>query len=205
MRPFRRWDFAPVLTKPSLIVPPARLGEPTPPLRDRMLRDSVREMQRRIFVALTAVLGVSVLAQPSNAVLVIDGDVPEVRRFTAADLAEMPRATVTDPSPDGEQVYEGVWLDQVLLAADVPEGGVLRGKSLTTYILAEASDGYQIVFSLAELSEEFGNVRVLVADRLNGKPLPEGVGPFRLIVPGDQEGGRWVREVERLTVHQLKK
>lgn len=153
--------------------------------------------------ALLLVAVASVLAQDS---FTVAGDVAAERSFSKDDLAEMPRATVTDPTPDGTRlIYEGVWLDQVLLAAGVPEGGILRGRSLTTYIVAEASDGYQVVFSLAELSPEFAANRVLVADTLNGRPLPEDAGPFRLIAPGEQEGGRWVRMLSRLTVVQISK
>ena len=47
-----------------------------------------------------------------------------------------------------ETVYEGVWLHEVLKRAGVPQGSELRGNALTTYVLAEAQDGYQVVFSL---------------------------------------------------------
>jgi hypothetical protein len=33
----------------------------------------------------------------------------------------------------------------------VPQGEALRGPAMTTYVLAEAADGYRVVFSLAEL------------------------------------------------------
>ena len=159
-------------------------------------------MLRLFVLCIAALLALPAVAQ-SFEVRVVNGDQTLVERFGLDELLQMSRATVVDPSPQGDQVYEGVWLNQVLLISGVPEGGILRGKSLSTYILVEADDGYQVVFSLAELDEEFGNAKVLIADKLNGEALPEGVGPFRLIVPGDQEGGRWVRQVKTITVHQL--
>lgn len=46
----------------------------------------------------------------------------------------------------------------------------LRGKAMSTSIVATASDGYQVVFSIGELDETIGNLQVLVADSGMGKP-----------------------------------
>jgi len=50
-----------------------------------------------------------------------------------------------------ETAYEGVWLTDILRQAGVPQGESLRGRALAGYVLAVAQDGYQVVFSLAEL------------------------------------------------------
>lgn len=69
-----------------------------------------------------------------------------------------------------DTVYEGVWLHEVLKKAGVPQGGELRGKALAGYVLAEAQDGYQVVFSLGELDPAFIDNEILLADTANGKP-----------------------------------
>ena len=43
---------------------------------------------------------------------------------------------------------------------------------------------------------------VLLADRLDGKPLAKGAGPYRLVVPGDKRPVRWVKQVVRVSVHR---
>jgi hypothetical protein len=65
--------------------------------------------------------------------------------------------------------YEGVWLHEILKKAGLPAGEALHGKMLTTYVLAEAQDGYQVVFSLGEVDPALGDTPILVADKANGK------------------------------------
>ena len=126
--------------------------------------------------------------------------------LTADDLAKLPRQTVSLPAPDGTKiVYEGVTLLAVLQKAGAPFGKQLRGKVLSTYVLAKAQDGYQVVFTLGELDPDFGSETILVADKRDGKPLPDKQGPFRLVCPNDKEGARSVRMLETLEVVRLAK
>jgi hypothetical protein len=64
-------------------------------------------------------------------------------------------------------------------------------------------DGYQVTFTLGELDPQFGNESILVADKRDGKPLPDKQGPFRLVCPNDHEGARSVRMLETLEVVRL--
>lgn len=122
------------------------------------------------------------------------------------DLAKMPREKASIPDTDGTQVeYEGVLLREILKRAGAPGGSTLRGKTLTTYVLAKASDGYQVIFTLGELDESFGNNRILVVDKRDGKSLFGYQGPFRLVCPGDKAGARSVRMLESLEIVQLVK
>jgi hypothetical protein len=66
--------------------------------------------------------------------------------------------------------------------------------------VAEASDGYRVVFALAELDPDFGNAQVLVAENVDGHPLSANDGPLRLVVPGDKRQARWIRLLTTLTV-----
>ena len=115
----------------------------------------------------------------------------------------MPRASVR--LENGGGTYEGVWLHEILKKAGAPLGERLRGKALATYVLAEARDGYQVVFSLGELDPSFTSSQVLLADKLNGGPLEPEQGPFRLVVASDKPGARSVRMLVRLEVVQVTK
>jgi hypothetical protein len=87
----------------------------------------------------------------------------------------------------------------------VPQGKELRGKALAGYVLAEAQDGYRVVFSLAELDPSFIDNEILLADTANGKPLSGVEGRFRIIVPKDKPGARSVRMLTKLEVVQVTK
>jgi DMSO/TMAO reductase YedYZ molybdopterin-dependent catalytic subunit len=143
---------------------------------------------------------------PPAAVLAVQGDIASPLSLTADDLAKLPRQTVSVPAPDGSKiVYEGVTLLEVMQKAGAPLGKQLRGKALASYVLAKAHDGYQVTFTLGELDPQFGNESILVADKRDGKPLPDKQGPFRLVCPNDKEGARSVRMLETLEVVLLAK
>src|SRR5580765_5127750 len=143
-------------------------------------------------------------AQDSQPTLQVTGAVKQALTLSADDLAKMPRATVRTTSGGMDTVYEGVWLHEVLKKAGVPQGGELRGKALTTYVLAEAQDGYQIVFSLGELDPAFIDNEILLADTANGKLLSGSQGQFRLVAPKEKMGSRSVRMLAKLEVVQVR-
>ena len=135
----------------------------------------------------------------------IDGDIARPWTVGSADLAKMTRTTVRTSNDGVEVVYDGVWLHDLLVRAGVPAGAELRGKALTTYVLVEASDGYQVLFSPAELDPVFGGHEVLLADRADGKALFGMQGSFRLVAPGEKRGARSIRMVSRISVVQVRK
>ncbi len=138
--------------------------------------------------------------------LTVRGDVATPLTLTAADLASMTHETVTIPEQDGTKTaYEAVPLRDVLKRAGVPLEKELRGKALSSYIVAKAKDGYQVVFSFGELGAEFGNASILIADKRDGKPLFGYQGPFRLVCPNDKAGARSVRMLETIEVVRLQK
>jgi DMSO/TMAO reductase YedYZ molybdopterin-dependent catalytic subunit len=167
-------------------------------------------MFKRRSLALTFVtVGISAVAvltaQEGQPSIQVTGAVKQPLMLTADDLVKMPRASVKTTSNGMETVYEGVWLHEVLKRAGVPQGGELRGKALASYVLAEAEDGYQVVFSLGELDPTFIDNEILLADTANGKPLFGAQGRFRLVVPKDKPGARSVRMLTKIEVVQLRK
>jgi hypothetical protein len=77
-------------------------------------------------------------------------------------------------------------LCDVLASAGAPTGDALRGKEMGDYVVAEATDGYKVVFSIAELDSDFGNRQIIIADNVDGQPLSAQDGPLRLIVTGEK-------------------
>ena len=166
---------------------------------------NIRPISLSIAILLLCVLHSGAQSAP-EAKLVVSGDVPTPLTLNASDLAGMPREHVELAEQDGEKTtYEGVPLQEILKKAGIPFGRQMRGKALTGYVLAEAKDGYAVVFSLGELDPNLGGARIIVADKRDGKPLFEYQGPFRLVIPADKEGARSVRMLERLEVASLRK
>ena len=118
----------------------------------------------------------------------------------------MPRTTITVKQPDGRGVtHEGVLVAELLKRVGVPLGKALRGDAMATYVVASATDGYRVIFSLAELDPEFTGSEVMVVDRTNGQPLLADQGPIRLVAPKDLAGARSIRMLERIEVVRLPK
>ena len=163
-------------------------------------------MRIRLLVAAVA-LTLSFDQQPAPptqpaAELRISGDVATPLTLSVSDLKGMPRQTlkVINPHEKKEEVYEGVAVRDLLRRAGVPQNDKLRGPVMATYIVAEASDGYRVVYSLAELDSDFQDSDVIVADTLNGAPLGEKQGPFKMVAPHDKRPARWIRMLKSLTV-----
>jgi DMSO/TMAO reductase YedYZ molybdopterin-dependent catalytic subunit len=132
----------------------------------------------------------------------ISGAVSSPLILTVADLKKMPRKTlsVVNPHEKKKETYEGVLLEELLHRAGVAQGEQLRGPSMATYVVAEAEDGYRVVFSLAELDSGILESEVIVADTMDGAPLSAQLGPFRLVAPHEKRPARWVRMLKSLTV-----
>jgi len=141
-------------------------------------------------------------SSPAAAELRIAGAVSTPLVLTVADLKKMPRKTlsVMNPHDKKRETYEGVLLEDLLTKAGVPQGEQLRGTSMATYVLAEATDGYRVVFSLAELDSGILESEVIVADTVDGAPLSPQQGPFRLVAPHEKRPARWIRMLKSITV-----
>ena len=114
----------------------------------------------------------------------------------------MPRTTlhVTNTHENKTETYEGVLLEELLRRAGASLGEKLRGPLMTSYVIAEAEDGYRVVFALAELDSAFLDSQVLVADTVDGAPIGPKLGPFRLVAPYEKRPARWVRMLKSITV-----
>lgn len=154
-----------------------------------------------------AVTSENLFAQNSSkeAVVKIEGEVLKTLTLSLSDLAKMPHVEASMKNREGlMQKYSGVSVIEILKQAGVTLGKELKGENLTKYMLVRGSDGYEVVFSLAELDSAFTNRVIILADQKDGKPLADGVGPFRLVVPDENRPARSVLEVSHLIIRFAK-
>ncbi|AMJ64091.1 hypothetical protein AXW84_00585 [Hymenobacter sp. PAMC 26628] len=121
------------------------------------------------------------------------------RILTAADFAALPHQEVRATGKDGQaHTYQGVALADVLALVGAPQGKAVHGEALAVALVAEAADGYRVVFALPELDAAFASQVVLLATARDGQPLLAESGPYQIIVPQEKRPTRWVRQVRRL-------
>ena len=147
------------------------------------------------------VIGSAQTSPVSDVVLTVGGEVPTPLSLKQADLSKLPRQKLRAKDHDGKEYeYEGVAVKEILQRAGLKFGEALRGKALATYLLVEATDHYQAVYALPEMEPTTPDRLILLADRQNGAPLPASSGPLKIIVPGDAEHARWVRQIKSMAI-----
>jgi hypothetical protein len=159
---------------------------------------------------LAFVLGAPAAGNPRNEdgaapLLVVKNAEGKETRLTAAEWAKLPQQKVRakDPHSGATFEYEGVFLPDVLKAAGITFGKDLKGPRLAAYVLAEAKDGYRVIYSIGEVDPDTGNIQILVANKKDGAALAGAEGPVRFVVPQDKRAARWIRQVSGISVHQL--
>ncbi|MBP6546939.1 MAG: hypothetical protein KA220_09510 [Phenylobacterium sp.] len=150
-------------------------------------------MRALVLAIALAVAPVAAFAQ-SLTVVATSG---QTRVLTPADLADLPRAEVKS----GARTYEGPILTYVLRVGGLPVGPKLHGDPLRAYVVMTGKDGFQAVYSLAELDKDFHDDVVILADHVDGKPLPEKEAPWRLASSGDRKIWRSVFGLARIEAH----
>ena len=139
---------------------------------------------------------------PNPPTLTVTGDIAKPLSLSLADLSGMPHKTlkVTNPHDHKVETYDGVLLADLLKLAGAPSGDQLRGAAMATYVVVEAADGYRVVFSIAELDPGIQDSNILLADKLEGHPLDDKLGPLRIVAPFDKRPARWVRMVRAIRI-----
>ena len=137
----------------------------------------------------------------------LGGLVDRPRRFTRDDLLDYPTITLTVAYGSGQGfeqgTFSGVLLWDLLQEAGSRVDPTRRNDRLRKYVVATGSDGYEAVFSLAELDPEFGAEVVLVAHSRDGQPLGPREGMARIVIGTDKRGGRLVSNLVRIEVRDV--
>jgi DMSO/TMAO reductase YedYZ molybdopterin-dependent catalytic subunit len=135
----------------------------------------------------------------------VGGEVTKPMILSLEDLQRMKQVKVTAKDKSGkDHEYKGINIAEILSTAGATMDKQLRGKNLGKYLLVKCADGYEIVLSLAEVDSSFTDRVTILAYESDGKPLAAGVGPFRLIVPGEKKPARSAMQVVALTVNAAK-
>ena len=140
-------------------------------------------------------------AKGNEVLLTVGGKVEHPLSLTRADFENFKRQVVSAKARDGkEHKYEGVAVADILQKAGIQFGEAIHQETAATYLLAEAVDGYRVIFALPEFESVTNDRMILIIDRLDGSPLPPAAGPLQIIAIGDKGHGRWVRQVKALTL-----
>ncbi len=118
----------------------------------------------------------------------IGGAVAASKSFDLAALEALPSLTRVVNGV----TYTGTSLWNLLtVAVGIPLDTANKNDLLDKYVVATGSDGYQVAFSLGELSPNFGNEPDFIAYLADGVALTD-TGFARIVVPDDVRAGRWV-------------
>jgi hypothetical protein len=153
--------------------------------------------------ATVAIAVVTIAAQAQTLTVVgLDG---ATKSLGIAQLRELPQVEHADSGQNGITRYRGPTVRSIVTLAGAPEGRALRGPSMTIVVLAEASDGYQVAYALAELDEQFGARNAFVALTQNGAPITGNDGPLRIVMPSEMHRARWIRQLTTLRLLQVRR
>ena len=159
----------------------------------------IRALQTGL-AALLSAFAVGGAAAQDLKLIGLDG---QTATLSAADIAALPHVSLTLTVEGKTASYKGVPLADILAKVGAPSGKALKGPELRDVVLVEAKDGYAVALALAETDPMVRKDQILLADSADGAPLPDGLGPYRLVVEGDQRGARLARMVTQIELKRL--
>lgn len=149
-------------------------------------------------------------ASDGGVALSLDGALVRSGAITLSELEALGPVTADWTDKKGPHRVKGVRLDKLLLARGFAEGVTgpkadpkQKHAGLRSAVVATARDGFKAVFSVGELLETLGATQALIVWEVDGKPLPEAAGPFRIVVTTDKLPSRSLHQVERFEVVDL--
>ncbi len=184
-----------------------RLIIPDDPTGTRNITDLVNLDLRRVDRPLKGPGGQSTEFDLSGTSKTVTYDLKGLKGLPQTTIPNVTFNQGNSPSPGSPFTFKGVDLWGLLTSVGV--GSV--GDILTSYFLATGSDGFEVLYSLAELDPAFhpnGDIRDLaayeVARTVSGVLGPlEGLGSAgfaRIVKPGDLKGGRYVSNLTDLQI-----
>jgi hypothetical protein len=125
--------------------------------------------------------------------------------FTPADIAAMPHKTVSvyNRHTKANETYSGVPLVELLGKVGAPSGENVRGKLFLLGVVAEGTDHYGVLYALAEVDPSIHSGDVIVADSVDGQKLGTD-GAFKMVSTEEKRPARWVRNLDQITVVEVK-
>ena len=136
-------------------------------------------------------------AAPSTQLqLTIDG---KTSTITLAELAAMPQKTVKvhNEHTKKDESYTGVALSDLLAKYGFAPGQPNHRKMLHSYLAAEGTDKYWVLYSVTEIEGTEHEADVIVATAVDGAPLGDD-GQLKLVDSADKKPQRWVRNLSAI-------
>ena len=167
-------------------------------------------VRRRLAAALATLLIATAVGEQAPAAttrLTVAGNVAHPLTLTVDDLRRYPARAIEYSARGGmapatpvepPRRYTGCLLRDVLNAAKPTEAAPRDLRR--SYVVASASDGYEVVFSWAELYVSPAGEDVFVVYERDGAPLPEDEGRIALIARSDLRPARHVKWLRALTL-----
>jgi len=121
--------------------------------------------------------------------------------LSPGELAALPHKSVTvfNAHSKAQEQYAGVPLADLLAKVGVPTGESVRGKLFLIGVVATGTDGYGVLYSLAEVDPAIHTGEVIVADTLDGQKLSKD-GAFKMVSSEERRPARWVRNLTSISV-----
>ena len=122
-------------------------------------------------------------------------------QLSPADLGSMPQTTLTvrNAHSQAQESYTGVAMSDLLTKAGFPSSRQNQQRLLHSYLRAQGSDFYFVLYSGTEIESNLHSGNVIVALQLNGGSLGAD-GHFKLVSSEDTRPARWVRNLVSLTL-----
>jgi hypothetical protein len=142
-------------------------------------------------------------ALPSTSLTLTIDDKPTT--LSVAELQAMPQKTVSvhNEHTKKDETYTGVPLGELLAKYGFPLDKTTHQKMLRSYVTAEGTDRYWVLYSLTEIEASEHNGDVIVAITMDGNALGQD-GQLKLVATSDKKPERWVRNLSGITVKTVK-
>jgi hypothetical protein len=139
-----------------------------------------------------------VAAPSASLTLTVNGN---ATKLSVTDLQAMPQKTVKvhNAHNNMDETYAGVALGDLLAKAGFVADKTTQKKMLHSFIQAEGTDKYWVLYSAIEVEPSEHDGDVIVATAMDGKPLGAD-GNFKLISTADKKPQRWVRNLTAITL-----
>jgi hypothetical protein len=134
----------------------------------------------------------------TSLMLMIDG---KMTTLTPAELKAMPQKSVKvhNEHTKMDETYSGVPLGDLLAKYGFVVDQSTHRKMLRSYIKAEGTDKYWVLYSLTEVEGSEHDGDVIVTLSMDGKGLGAD-GDLKLISTADKKPQRWVRNLAAITL-----
>jgi hypothetical protein len=134
----------------------------------------------------------------TSLVVTVDG---KATTFSVADLKAMPQKTVKvhNEHTKADETYTGVALSDLLAKAGFVADKSTQKKMLHSYLQAEGTDKYWVLYSATEVEGSEHNGDVIVATSMNDGAIGAD-GNFKLVSTEDKKPQRWVRNLTAITL-----